>query len=330
MKKTALITGITGQDGFYLAEMLLEKGYRIIGTARNVKRIALSPIARFVDDIELIAWDMRNQRAIVEILSTFRPMELYNFAAYSSGTGMYDDPIEICEVNGMAIVRLLEGIREVDSNIRFCQASSREIFGEAQESPQSERTPVSPRSPYGAAKLYADCMIKMFRQRYGLFACSAILFNHESPYRRLEFVTRKITHTCAQIKLGQASELQLGNLDACRDWGFAGDYVFAMWLMLQAPLPDDYVLASGEAHSVREFCQYAFSYLGLDHRRYIKEDTAAYRPAEPMPLIGDATKAREVLGWAPKVGFVDLVNMMTEADLQIATRNIASNGKRQN
>lgn len=313
--KTALITGITGQDGSYLADMLLAKGYRIVGTARNIAKAA--PRAGLAGKVELVEWDMRDQRAIASALSLYRPSELYNFAAYSSGAGMYDDPAGIGEVNGLAVVHILEAIREVDVSIRFCQASSSEIFGEASESPQWEGTPANPRSPYGAAKLYADSMIKIFRRRYGLFACSAILFNHESPRRGLEFVTRKITHTSAKIKLGQASELQLGNLDARRDWGFAGDYVHAMWLMLQAAQPDDYVVSTGDTHSVREFCECAFRCLGLDYRHYVTEEPSSYRPLERVQLVGNAAKASAGLGWAPKVGFNELVNMMVEADLRV-------------
>ena len=256
---TALITGITGQDGSYLAEQLLAKGCRVIGAVRNTENAKARLPAALKSDAELVAWDMLDQKRMTEVLAEYRPAEIYNFAAYSSGAGMFDDPVGIGEVNGLAVARMLEAIRAVDVNIRFCQASSREIFGEAVESPQIESTPVNPRSPYGAAKLYADAMIRIYRQRYGLFACSAILFNHESPRRGLAFVTRKITHEAAKIKLGLAKELHLGNLDAQRDWGFSGDYVRAMWLMLQQEYADDYVVATGKAHSVRELCDLAFS-----------------------------------------------------------------------
>lgn len=233
---------------------------------------------------------------------------------------MFDDPVGIGEVNGLAVTRILEAIRAVDAKIRFCQASSREIFGEAHESPQTENTQVNPRSPYGSAKLYADTMIRIYRQRYGLFACSAILFNHESPRRGLAYVTRKITHEAARIKLGQAKELQLGNLDALRDWGFAGDTVRAMWLMLQYAYADEFVVATGETHSVREFCEMAFGHLALDYREYVREDKAVFRPAEPAVLVGNAEKASTVLGWHPEIGFHDLVSMMVDADMQILDR----------
>jgi GDPmannose 4,6-dehydratase len=251
-----------------------------------------------------------------EVLSCLRPSEIYNFAAHSTGSGMYDDPLDMSDVNGIAVTRILEAIRAVDPKIRLCQASSREIFGEALQSPQTEATPPNPRSPYGAAKLYADCMIRIYRHRYGLQACSAILFNHESPRRSRQFVTRKITHEAARIKLGLAHELHLGNLDTQRDWGFAGDYVRAMWLMLQQDKADDYVIATGEVHTVREFCDVAFGRLGLDYRNHVREDVASYRPSEPAPLVGSSVKARRDLGWEPKVSFRELVHMMVDADLR--------------
>lgn len=313
--KNALITGVAGQDGSYLAELLLAKGYRVIGTVRNQQQAADALPRELQGAVELVAWDMLDQRLMTETLAEYRPRELYNFAACSSGAGMYDDPVSVSEVNGLAVTRMLEAIRVVDVGIRFCQASSREIFGEAFESPQSELTPLNPRSPYGAAKLYADSMIQIYRKRYGLFACSAILFNHESPRRDPEFVTRKITQEAAKIKLGLATELQLGNLDAQRDWGFAGDFVRAMWLMLQQDTADDYVIATGQAHTVREFCDLAFGRLGLDYRDYVREDAASYRPSEPAPLVGSPTKARRDLDWKPQVSFCELVHMMVDADL---------------
>ncbi len=310
---TALITGITGQDGSYLAELLLTKGYRIIGAVRDSQSVLPAGLK---NSVELIAWDMLDQRRMTEVLAEYRPAEIYNFAAYSSGAGMYDDPVGVGEVNGLAVTRILEAIREVDARIRFCQASSREIFGETIESPQTESTPANPRSPYGAAKLYADSMIRIYRQRYDLFACSAILFNHESPRRGLCFVTRKITQEAAKIKLGLAKELHLGNMDAQRDWGYAGDYVRAMWLMLQQEEANDYVVATGKVHSVRELCEFAFSHLGLDYRDYVREDASAYRPVEPAPLVGSAAKANTKLSWKPEMGFKELVHMMVDADLQ--------------
>jgi GDPmannose 4,6-dehydratase len=319
--KAALITGITGQDGAYLAELLLTKGCHVIGAARNARDVKARLSAELKGSVELISWDMLDQQGMTDALAVYRPAEIYNFAAYSSGAGMFDDPVGIGEVNGLAVARILEAIRAVDTNIRFCQASSREIFGDALESPQTEATTTQPRSPYGAAKLYADAMIRIYRQRYDLFACSAILFNHESPRRGLEFVTRKITHEAAKIKLGLAKELHLGNLDAQRDWGFAGDYVRAMWLMLQQEQADDYVVATGKAHSVRELCEFAFSRLGLDYRDYVREDASAYRPAEPALLVGSAVKANRKLGWKPEIEFKELVHMMVDADWQTLTKN---------
>jgi GDPmannose 4,6-dehydratase len=314
--KCALITGVTGQDGSCLAEMLIDKGYRVIGTVRDVNR-ALTVLPDFlVRNIKLVEWDMLDQNKMIDTLSEFRPTELYNFAAYSSGSGMYDDPVGIGNVNGIAVAKILEAIRITDKNIRFCQASSREIFGVAIESPQTELTIRNPRSPYGAAKLYADSMVRIYRQHYGLFACSAILFNHESPRRGLGFVTRKITNEAARIKLGLAHELLLGNLDARRDWGFAGDIIEGMWLMLQQVSADDYVLATGKTHTVREFCETAFACLDMNYLDYVREDVSMCRPDESVILVGNADKAKENLGWIPRVGFRELVSMMVEADLQ--------------
>lgn len=314
--KTALITGVTGQDGSYLAELLLTKGCRVLGAVRNTGNAKARLPAELKGSVELVAWDMLDQRRMAEVLAEYRPVEIYNFAAYSSGAGMFDDPVGIGEVNGLAVARMLEAILAVDVNTRFCQASSREIFGEALESPQTEATPANPRSPYGAAKLYADSMVRIYRQRHGLFACSAILFNHESPRRGGGFVTRKISHEAAKIKLGLAKELHLGNLDAQRDWGFAGDYVRAMWLMLQQERADDYVVATGKAHSVRELCEFAFSRLGLDYRDHVRGDASAYRPVEPALLVGNAAKANRELGWKPEIEFRELVHMMVDADLR--------------
>lgn len=316
--KTALITGITGQDGSYMAEFLLGKGYRIVGVTRDLSRAVLP---KSLVDIELVAWNLFDQQAMCYILDRWHPDEFYNFAAFSSGVGMFDDAVGIGEVNGLAVTRMLEAIRQVDAEIRFCQASSREIYGEASESPQTERTATKPRSPYGAAKLYADSMVRIYRQQYGLFACSAILFNHESPRRGLNFVTRKISHEVAKIRLGLSNELRLGNLESGRDWGFAGDFVRAMWMMLQHEAPDDFVIATGETHTVREFCECSFQYAGLDYQDYVREDKLAYRPSEPFPLVGDATKAKQILGWYPHVSFRGLVEMMVEADLALQDRH---------
>jgi GDPmannose 4,6-dehydratase len=319
---TALITGITGQDGSYLAELLLEKGYRVVGLVHSDTDSATQSLARGLDrKVELFAWDMLDLRKIAELLGNIRPDEFYNFAAYSSGAGMYDDVVGIGEVNGLAVARILEGIRSGSAKTRFLQASSSEIFANAQESPQSESTPVCPRSPYGAAKVYADLMVRIYRQRYGLFACSAILFNHESPRRGADFVTRKITHEAARIRLGMANELRLGNLSARRDWGFAGDYVRAMWLMLQQPHAEDFVISTGEVHSVREMCECAFAHLSLDYRAYVREDPKEFRLMEATQLVGDSSKAHRLLGWRPEIGFTELVTMMVDADLRALSSN---------
>lgn len=314
--KTALITGVSGQDGSYLADYLLKRGYRVVGGTRHTETALAALPPELVGKIELVQWRMDDLSLMKEVLTHLRPSEIYNFAAHSTGSGMFDDPLDMSDVNGIAVTRILEAIRAVDPKIRFCQASSREIFGEALQSPQTEVTPPNPRSPYGAAKLYADCMIRIYRLRYGLQACSAILFNHESPRRSRQFVTRKITHEAARIKLGLAYELHLGNLDTQRDWGFAGDYVRAMWLMLQQDKTDDYVIATGEAHTVREFCDVAFGRLGLDYRDHVREDAASYRPSEPVPLVGSPVKARRDLGWEPKVSFRELVHLMVDTDLR--------------
>jgi GDPmannose 4,6-dehydratase len=314
---TVIIIGITGQDGSYLAELLLTKGYKVVGLVRDLSRAKQSLSAHLLNHAELIVWDMLSQEKIKDVLTQYRPTEIYNFAAYSSGSGMFNNPLEIAEINGLAVVRLLEAIRATNASIKFCQASSREIFGDAAESPQTELTQINPRSPYGAAKVYADSMIKIYRQRYEIFACSAILFNHESPRRGLSFVTRKITREAAKIKLGLETELRLGNIDTKRDWGFAGDYVRAMWLMLQQPYADNYIIATGEMHTVRDFCEQVFNYLNLNYRNYVREDPELFRPSEPVDLVGCADKARNTLGWLPEISFKDMVIMMVEEDLYI-------------
>ena len=314
---TALVTGISGQDGSYLAQLLLEKGYRVVGGTREPARAALTLEPALSSRVELVQWGVGEQGAVQDVLRRHQVSEVYNFAACTSGAGMYDDPVLIGDINGLAVVRMLEAIRAVDPRIRFCQASSREVFGEAAESPQSETTARAPRSPYGAAKAYADAMIRIYREKHGLFACSAILFNHESPRRGLEFVTRKITHAAARIKLRQANEVLLGNLDARRDWGFAGDSVRAMWQMLQAAIPEDYVVATGSTHSVREFCACAFGCVGLDYLEFVREEVASYRPAEKALLVGDPAKARRQLGWEPQMAFEALVRSMVESDLRL-------------
>jgi len=315
--KNALITGITGQDGSYLTEYLLAKGYHVTGVVRDLAKAKGNEVLSQHAGVKLDEWDMRDQGKFSEILRKRKPIEVYNFAAYTSGADMFEDSVDIGEVNGLAVTRILDSIREVNLKIRFCQASSREVFGEAVESPQTERTITNPRSPYGAAKLYADAMINIYRERYKMFACSAILYNHESPRRGLHFVTRKITNTAVRIKLGLEKELLLGNLDAQRDWGFAGDTVNAMWLMLQQDQAGDYIVATGETHTVRELCEHAFSYLDLDYLEYVREDVNSYRPVEPAILVGDANKAISELGWNAQVTFKELICMMVDADMQL-------------
>jgi len=318
---TVLITGITGQDGSYMAELLLSKGYRVVGVVRNIKDSIALLAPGLVNNVELVSWDMFDQHLMVEMIEEYRPNEIYNFAGYSSGSGMFDDAISMGEINGLAISRILDAIRKVDSSIRFCQASSSEMFGNAYSSPQSEDTPFRPRTPYGAAKLYAHSMIRIYRQHYGLFGCSAILFNHESPRRGLNFVTRKITHEAAKIKLGLSSTLYLGNLDAYRDWGFAGDYVRAMWLMLQHTAADDYVVSAGKTYSVRNLCEIAFSYLGLNYNDYVQVNKEIYRPNEKIQLVGDSTKIRRTLNWLPEIEFEEMVKLMVNADLELLRNN---------
>ena len=313
--QTALITGVTGQDGSYLAEQLLSEGWRIIGAVRDPERDGLRLIPALVGKIELQPWRTHDVAEIAEFLATHRPTTVFNFAARSSGADMHVNPVEMAEANGMAVMRILEAIRETDPDIRLCQASSSEMFGDASDSPQSEDTPFRPRSPYGAAKLLAHTMIGIQRRRHGLFACSAILFNHESPRRGEGFVTRKIARGAVRIKLGLQHELRLGNLDARRDWGYAPDYVRAMQLMLEQPVADDYVIASGTSHSVREFCEAAFSHVGLVYRDFVKEDSTVFRPPEKVPLVGDIAKAERVLGWRPTTGFHEIVRQMVNSEL---------------
>lgn len=311
---TAIITGITGQDGSYLAEHLLTRGWRVLGAARD------RPVARLTPSIagavELLDWDMHDMPAMAAMLALHRPTAVYNLAARSSGARMFDNPIGIGEDNGIAVARLLEAIRTTSPDTKFCQASSSEMFGDAGEGSQSETTPFRPRSPYGAAKLYAHSMVDIYRRHHGLFACSAILYNHESPRRGAGFVTGKIARGAARIRLGLANELRLGSLEARRDWGYAPDYVQAMYLMLEQPQADDYVVATGETHTVREFCDVAFRHVGLDYREYVREDRASYRKTQEVPLCGDAGKAAHVLGWRPRVSFHELVHLMVDAELK--------------
>ncbi|MFN8468069.1 MAG: GDP-mannose 4,6-dehydratase [Caldilineaceae bacterium] len=314
---TALITGVTGQDGSYLAEFLLEKNYRVVGMVRRTSTINFDRIKHIQDRIEIVQGDLLDQMSLIGILQEHHPSEVYNLAAQSFVPTSFTQPVLTGEFTALGVTRVLEAIRIVDPTIRFYQASSSEMFGKVVEVPQRETTPFYPRSPYGVAKVYGHWITVNYRESYNLHANSGILFNHESPRRGLEFVTHKITHAAARIKLGLSSELHLGNLDARRDWGFAGDYVRAMWLMLQQGTPDDYVVATGETHSVQEFVEEAFGYLNLDWRKYVKQDPRFYRPAEVDLLVGDPAKAGRKLGWEPTVDFRQLVRLMVDSDLKM-------------
>ena len=320
MTKRALITGITGQDGAYLARFLLEKGYEVHGVVRRASTETFERIQDIREQVQLHQADLLDQLSLVRAIELSEPDELYNLAAQSFVPTSFEQPLLTGEFTALGVTRLLEAVRQVDRGIRFYQASSSEMFGQVQEEPQNERTPFWPRSPYGVAKVYAHWITVNYRESYDLFACSGILFNHESPLRGKEFVTRKITDAVARIKLGLRPQLTLGNLEAQRDWGFAGDYVQAMWLMLQQHEPDDYVIATGVKHSVREFCELAFQHVGLDWQAYVEIDPALIRPADVNTLCGDPSKARQQLGWQPQVTFPQLVTMMVDADLQRLTR----------
>ena len=313
--KKALITGITGQDGSYLAELLLEKGYRVFGMVRRSSTENFERIQHLRERIELLQGDLLDQLSLIRMLETVQPDELYNLAAMSFVPTSWSQPMLTGEFTGIGVTRVLDAMRLVCPKARFYQASSSEMYGKVREVPQTERTPFYPRSPYAVAKVYGHYITVNYRESYDLFAVSGILFNHESPRRGLEFVTRKISDAVARIKRGLAGELRLGNLDSARDWGFAGDYVQAMWAMLQQPQPDDFVIATGAAHSVREFCEVAFGHVGLRWQDYVKQDPQFMRPAEVDHLIGDASKAAQVLGWKPRVDFEGLVRMMVDADL---------------
>jgi GDPmannose 4,6-dehydratase len=317
MTSRALITGITGQDGSYLAELLLAKGYEVVGMVRRSSTVNFERIAHIQDQVTLVPGDLLDEVSLINILREHEPVEVYNLAAQSFVQTSFGQPVLTGETTALGVTRILDAIRIVNPEIRFYQASSSEMFGKVQEVPQRESTPFYPRSPYGVAKLYGHWITVNYRESYDLHASSGILFNHESPRRGLEFVTRKITHAVAQIKLGRSDALHLGNLDAERDWGFAGDYVHAMHLMLQQSSPDDFVIATGHTHSVREFCQIAFGHVGLDYEQYVKVDEKFFRPAEVDLLIGDPAHARETLGWEPHTGFEDLVTMMVDADVAL-------------
>ncbi len=318
--KRALVTGITGQDGSYMLEFLLNKGYEVFGLERRSSQKNRKNIEHIADKIRIVSGDLLDPASLVRALLESKPDEVYNLASQSFVPESWSQPVYTSQATGLGAVQMLEAIRQVNPKIKFYQASSSEMFGKVQETPQTEKTPFYPRSPYGVAKLYAHWITVNYRESYDMFAVSGILFNHESPRRGLEFVTRKITHTAAKIKLGLADELRLGNLDAKRDWGFAGDYVEAMWLMLQQEKPQDYVIATGETHTVREFVEVAFSWLGLDWQKYVKVDEKFLRPAEVQSLIGDASKARQKLCWKPRVIFKQLVRMMVDSDLELLSK----------
>ena len=313
--KIALITGITGQDGSYLAELLLDKGYKVYGVVRRLSAPNVWRIQHLLEKITLVQADLLDQLSLIKAVEQSQPDEFYNLAAMSFVPSSWDQPMLTGEFNAQGVTRALEAVRSVNTKIKFYQASSSEMYGRVREVPQTEMTPFYPRSPYGVSKVFGHYITVNYRESYGLFACSGILFNHESPRRGIEFVTRKVTDGVARIKLGLADKLMLGNRDACRDWGFAGDYVRAMWLMLQQPEPDDYVVATGEAHSVQELVEVAFAHAGLDWQKHVGVEPKFLRPAEVDHLIGNPQKARQRLGWQPEVAFKDLVTMMVDADL---------------
>jgi len=320
--KKALITGVTGQDGSYLAELLLEKGYEVHGMVRRSSTEKFDRIASIRDRIHIHQGDLLDQFSLASLISEVQPEEVYNLAAMSFVPTSWSQPVLTSEFTGLGVTRLLEAVRYTKPDVRFYQASSSEMFGKVVESPQNENTPFYPRSPYGVSKLYGHWITVNYRESYGLFACSGILFNHESPRRGLEFVTRKITSAAARIKYGLQKELCLGNLDSHRDWGYAPDYVRAMWMMINHTEPCDFVVATGKSHSVRECVELAFGYAGLDWQQYVKVDESLLRPAEVHHLVGDASKARDVLGWQPDVDFRGLVEIMVETDMQIAAREV--------
>jgi len=313
---TAIVTGITGQDGSYLAELLLEKGYKVVGIVRRSSTTPYERISHLVDHVELVSADLLDQTSLTDVVSDYKPDEIYNLAAQSFVQTSWTQPVLTGEFTALGVTRMLEAMKKAAPNARFYQASSSEMFGKVHESPQRESTPFYPRSPYGVAKVYGHWITVNYRESFALYAVSGILFNHESPRRGLEFVTRKVTDGVARIKLGLARELRLGNLEARRDWGFAGDYVRAMWLMLQQDAPDDYVVGTGHTWSVRQLCDVAFKCVDLDYRDFVVQDERFFRPAEVDLLVADASKARDTLGWTPDVAFEKLIEMMVEADLR--------------
>jgi len=316
LTRRALITGITGQDGSYLAEFLLGKGYQVIGLVRRSNVVAYERLLAIQDRLTIVQADLSDQASLIEVVERHRPDEVYNLAGYSVPVISWSQPALDGDITGVGVTRLLEAVRLARPQARLYQASTSEMFGDARESPQTERTPFAPRNPYGVSKLYGHWMTVTYRKYRNVFASSGILYNHESPRRGMDFVPRKITHAAAAIKLGLAKELSLGDLDARRDWGFAGDYVRAMWMMLQAESPDDYIIATGETHSVTDLCSIAFEHVGLDYRDHVRQDPRFVRPAEGVQLVGDATKAHQALGWRPSIDFRRMVEDMVEADLE--------------
>ncbi|MBI4447227.1 MAG: GDP-mannose 4,6-dehydratase [Acidobacteria bacterium] len=325
--RTALITGITGQDGSYLAEFLLKKNYRVVGMVRRSSTENFERIEHLQDKIELRQADLLDQLSLITLLEDVRPQEIYNLAAQSFVPTSWEQPVLTAEFTALGVTRLLEAVKLVDRSIRFYQASSSEMFGKVRETPQNEKTPFYPRSPYGVAKVYGHFLTVNYRESYDLFACSGILFNHESPRRGKEFVSRKISYNVARIRLGLSNELKLGNLKAARDWGYAGDYVRAMWMMLQQEEPQDFVVGTGRAHTVQDLVEIAFDHVGLDWKKHVKLDPALVRPAEVDHLIADATRACTILKWKPEVDFEGLVRMMVDADLEYVRRETAASGK---
>jgi GDPmannose 4,6-dehydratase len=317
---TALITGITGQDGSYLAEFLLTRGYNVVGMVRRTSTITYERISQFQEQVTIVQGDLHDQSSLMDVFEEYKPDEVYNLAAQSFVPTSWTQPVLTGEVTGLGVTRILEAVRLVYPKARFYQASTSEMFGKVREVPQRETTPFYPRSPYGVAKVYGHWITINYRESYNLFAVSGILFNHESPRRGLEFVTRKISHGVARIKLGLAKELRMGNLDARRDWGFAGDYVEAMWCMLQQDEPQDFVVGTGETHSVEEFCQVAFEHVGLDYKDYVVQDPRYFRPSEVDLLVSDPRNAREKLGWAPRVDFKGLVHLMVDSDMELVAK----------
>lgn len=318
----AFLTGITGQDGSYLAEFLLEKGYDVIGMVRRSSTVSFQRLRHIQDQLEIVQGNLHDQGSLISILEQYQPDEVYNLAASSFVPISSHQPVLTGDATALGVARILEAVRLAYPQARFYQASSSEIFGTVQEVPQTETTPLNPRGPYGIAKAYGHWMTKHYRQVFNIYTCSGILYNHESPRRGLEFVTRKVTHGAARIKLGLAKELRLGNLEARRDWGYAGDYVKAMWLMLQQEQPEDFVVCTGETHSVRDLCESAFSYLGLDYLEYVVQDDRYFRPVEEKLLVGDPAKAHKKLGWKPTVGFQELIQMMVDYDFEDLKRQI--------